>query len=325
MKLCEVVIEPNYRIIAELSLVFKKFNRYDEEYVLDFSKRILEADDFDPFSHLLATDKINPEEDCVLSISKPNSKLKGIAAPSFSLPAGYTCQFAKVCKSIANKHGKEFSDGKKIKDQGDIRCYAASSEAQYPNVRQNRWTNFDLLRKHSSSGEMADLILRSIKAYEHDNGTLKIFRIHDSGDFFSQAYFDAWVSVANTRSDVLFYAYTKALPFWKNRKDDIPKNLRLTASEGGTKDEMISKEKFRKAIIVKDQGEAIERKLNIDVNDFLAAFGEGDFALLLHGNQPAASGNTSTARKNSQVIKTVAKKLSADPADVDKLIRQYTS
>ena len=105
----------------------------------------LEDDNFDPFSHLQLTDKIEEKEDCVLSISKGNAKLNH---PIFSLPAGYTCPFANICKSFASKDGTNFaSSGKKIKDSGDIRCYAASTEVAYPNVRSSRWKNFDLLQE----------------------------------------------------------------------------------------------------------------------------------------------------------------------------------
>jgi hypothetical protein len=34
-------------------------------------------------------------------------------------------------------------------------------------------------------------------------------RIHDSGDFFSDEYTQAWLRVMRARPTVLFYAYTK--------------------------------------------------------------------------------------------------------------------
>jgi hypothetical protein len=40
-----------------------------------------------------------------------------------------------------------------------------------------------------------------------------IVRIHVSGDFYSEAYFLAWIDVAKQRPDVKFYAYTKSLHF----------------------------------------------------------------------------------------------------------------
>jgi hypothetical protein len=288
---------------------------------------IREGDDFDPYSHLTKSEDIDPEEDCVLTISDPNSKLGQINAPSFSLPAGYTCPFAKVCKSLAHRHNKKVFGGKAIKDLGDIRCYAASAELSRPNLRNMRWRNFDLLndtKKKSGVAGMTSLILKSLAFYERTNGVLRVFRIHDSGDFFDMDYFKSWVEVAKNRPDVLFYAYTKSLPFWQEMKAEIPKNLRLIASEGGTKDELIDKEGFRKAVIVNDEGEAIEKRLHIDVNDFLAAFGDKDFALLLHGIQSAESGMTSQAMQNSKIIKSAAARLKTSPMEVEKLIKKYT-
>lgn len=287
---------------------------------------IRESDDFDPYSHLQKSDDINPDEDCVLTISRPNSKLEQINAPSFSLPAGYTCPFAKVCKSLAHRHNKKVFGGKTIKDFGDIRCYAANSETLFPATREMRWRNFDLLNDTKKKGGvtgMTNLILKSLAFYEKTNGALKLFRIHDSGDFFDMDYFKSWIEVANNRSDVLFYAYTKSLPFWKEMKAEIPKNLRLIASEGGTKDELIDKEGFRKAVIVNDEGEAIEKRLHIDVNDFLAAFGDKDFALLLHGIQSAESGMTKQAMQNSKIIKNAAARLKTSPREIENLLNKY--
>ena len=77
---------------------------------------------------------------------------------------------------------------------------------------------------------------------------------------------------------------------------------------------------------MKDMGEAIEKKLNIDTNDFLAALGdEGrDFALLLHGTQPKETGNTKQAMLNSAAIKG-AKNLRVPPETIYKLLSYYTS
>jgi len=296
----------------------------DRQFLQTFRK-LAEDDEFDPFGHLTKSRKIDVKKDCVLSFSRGNEKLKQLDVVYLSLPAGYACPFADICKSMAHRHGKKFKTGKSIIDLGDIRCYAASAEMRWPAVRKQRWRNFDLLRnfKDDVTG-MADLILRSMDYYESKNPPIKLFRIHESGDFFSQEYFDAWIRVVQARPQVLFYAYTKSLPFWAARKDQIPRNLRLTASEGGKMDELIDKEQFRRAIIVKDKGEAIERGLNIDSNDFLAAFGDQDFALLLHGPQAKEMGTHSQAQKNSALLKA-AKKLKADPKEVQRLLQYYTS
>lgn len=296
----------------------------DKQFLQNFSEQA-EDDEFDPFGHLTVRGKIDIKKDCVLSFSRGNEKLQQLDVVYISLPAGYACPFADICKSMAHKKGGKFKSGLSIQDFGDIRCYAASTEMIWPNVRKQRWRNFDLLRHFKGDiYGMANLILRSLTYYEDNNPPIKLFRIHESGDFFSQEYFDAWLKVAKERPHILFYAYTKSLPFWAARKDKIPKNFRLIASEGGTMDELINKEQFRRVVIVKDKGEAIRRRLHIDSNDFLAAFGDEDFALLLHGVQSKESGTGSQARKNAVLLKA-AKKLQVPPVEIERLFRYYTT
>lgn len=298
----------------------------DAKLITTIGRLMEEDEEFDPFGHLIAADKIDVEDDCVLTLSAGNDKMQHMSVVYLSLPAGYTCPFADICKSTAHKRGGRFKDNNlAIKDFGDIRCYAASAEVAYPNVRKARWRNYDLLRKFKGDiNGMAKLIVNSLNFYETKHPQIKLFRIHESGDFWSQEYFDAWLLAARARPDILFYAYTKALPLWQTRKDDIPSNLRLIASEGGTHDDLIDKEQFRKAIIVQDQGEAIEKRLHIDANDFLAAFGDQDFALLIHGVQSKGSGNTVQAKKNSKVLKDAAARLKIPPGEIERMLLHYT-
>lgn len=298
----------------------------DAKLITTIGRLMEEDEEFDPFGHLIAADKIDVKDDCVLTLSKGNDKMQHMSVVYLSLPAGYTCPFADVCKSTAHKHGGRFKDNNlAIKDFGDVRCYAASAEVAYPNVRKARWRNYDLLRKYKGDvNGMAKLIVNSLNFFEQKNPQIKLFRIHESGDFWSQEYFDAWLLAVQARPDILFYAYTKALPLWQARKDEIPSNLRLIASEGGTHDDLIDKEQFRKAIIVQDQGEAIEKRLHIDANDFLAAFGDQDFALLIHGVQSKGSGNTRQAKINSKILKDAAAQLKIPPGEIERLLLHYT-
>jgi len=114
-------------------------------------------------------------------------------------------------------------------------------------------------------------------------------RIHVSGDFFNQNYFDAWIEVAKRYPTRLFYAYTKALPFWVKRIHNIPQNLVLTASYGGTHDFLIKKHNLRSATVVESVEEAKKLRLKIDHDDSLAMEKGKSFALLVHGSQPAGT------------------------------------
>ena len=122
-------------------------------------------------------------------------------------------------------------------------------------------------------------------------------RIHVSGDFFSQTYFDAWLQVAKNHPNRIFYGYTKALPFWVKRLEQIPPNFRLVASYGGTHDHLIKEYNLRYSKVVSSVEEAAALKLPIDHDDSLVYEGNKNFALLLHGTQPAGSVFAKTWRK----------------------------
>lgn len=216
-----------------------------------------------------------------LKFQKGNAKLdKGIH--HISLPAGKTCPGASECHSSAvKKDGKiRVVDGPKCK----FRCFAASQEALYPQVYRAREHNHKLLKQAKRSGRIKDLILNSLPK------NAQIVRIHVSGDFFSQAYLDGWIRVAQSKPEILFYAYTKSLPYWVARQSEIPNNLVLTASMGGKFDELIDKYGLRYARVVYSEEEANRLGLSIDHDDSHAMATDGEsFALLLHGVQPKAS------------------------------------
>lgn len=214
-----------------------------------------------------------------LKFAKGNAKLKKSTAV-FSLPAGHTCPFAMLCQSRAHKVTGKIIDGAHTQ----FRCYAASAENLFHNIRVSRWRNFELLKACESIDEMAQLINRSLP-----RRNTKLVRVHSSGDFYSQAYFDAWLKVCRDNPTLTFYCYTKALPFWVNRIKSIPSNFKLVASFGGKSDDLIAKHKLRHARVVFSEVEAKKLGLPIDHDDTHVWDYDGNFALLLHGTQPAGS------------------------------------
>ncbi len=208
-----------------------------------------------------------------------NAKLSKLIT-TFSLPAGHSCPGARECLSKADPDTGKIKDGIHNK----FRCFAASAESVFTNVRNQRWHNFDLLLEAGGADGMSQLILDSLPK------ELYAVRIHVSGDFFSQAYFDAWLQVAAARPKVEFYAYTKSLKFWHARKDKIPKNLRLVASAGGKFDAMIESEDLPNAQVVFHPDEAEMLGLKVDHDDSQARdHSVQKFALLIHGQQAAGS------------------------------------
>jgi hypothetical protein len=213
---------------------------------------------------------------------------------TFSLLSGYSCPFADSCLSkVVNG---------KIKDGANtqFRCFSASEEALFPAVYRARSRNFNLLRSLNFH-DTYSLISNSLPICD-------IIRVHVAGDFFNQIYFDAWVAVAEDNPSMVFYAYTKSLRYWLNRRKPTDKpwqvnglnNFRLTASYGGRDDALIKANKLRSALVVYRESET---KLPIDDNDTLA-YGTGkSFGLLLHGIQPKgtmASRAISEQRKAGQ-------------------------
>jgi hypothetical protein len=230
--------------------------------------------------------------DTFLKFGKGNAKLdKSIA--TFSLPAGFTCPGANIClsKAVTDKEtGKtSIEDGPGIK----FRCFAASQEVVYPGVRKARHHNFDLLKGLRNVSDMVALITSSLPTWA------QIVRVHVSGDFFNQKYFDAWMQVAAKHPNLTFYAYTKSLKYWLDSKVAIPANFKLTASVGGKHDDLIHRFDLKYAEVLSPE-EAAVKGLEVDHTDEMAYASDKSFALLPHGIQPKGS-------YGSEVIKEMKK------------------
>jgi hypothetical protein len=117
----------------------------------------------------------------------------------------------------------------------------------------------------------------------------RIVRIHVHGDYYSQRYFDSWLLACAERPGTLFYAYTKSLPYWVERLGDIPDNLELNASVGGSQDNLIKEHNLKSATVVLHPDVALGLGLPIDTDEWYAALGHENFALLINGTQPAGS------------------------------------
>ena len=201
----------------------------------------------------------------MLKFSKENAKLGHINdwmdkkqnIYSFSLPSGYTCPGALDCLSKANRNTGKITDGKDTK----YRCFSASTESIYPSVRNQRWHNFDQLRKLNKES-MVEAIQEALPS------DLNICRVHVGGDFFNQKYFDAWMEVARLNPTKTFYAYTKSLPYWVANMGNIPDNFALNASRGGRQDKLIDDHKLKVAEVVFSLEGAKEKNLPIDNNEY---------------------------------------------------------
>lgn len=225
----------------------------------------------------------------LLSLGKGNAKLDG-NIQTFSLPSGYTCPGAGVCLSKANRETGKIKDGAGCQ----FRCFSASQECLFRSVRESRWNNFELLKAAKTVEGMKTLILQSLPTTPFQE---VVVRVHVSGDFFSQTYFDAWLEVAKEKKNFLLYAYTKSLPYWIARLSEIPSNFILTASFGGKHDALIEAHNLRYAKVVYSEEQAEALSLEIDHDDSHAYTVGPSFALLIHGTQPAGTESNLALRK----------------------------
>ena len=227
----------------------------------------------------------------LLKFSTGNGKLKNRLI--FSLPSGYACPNAGVCKTFADRTTGAIVDLPQLTGTtaDEFRCFSAMAEVR-PNVREARWHNWDLLREtmHLNGNQatlMRDLIDLSLTMMPPK----ELVRVHEAGDFWTENYMKAWLMTAQARPQQTFYAYTKSLGMWLNLADQIPSNFYLTASYGGTLDYLIPKHPKvfqRIAYVVYTEAEAANRGLEIDHDDS-HCLGDKPFALLVHGSQRAGS------------------------------------
>ena len=177
----------------------------------------------------------------------------------WNLPTGWTCPYSDKCLVKVDPE-----TGKQDNRSSDYRCYASSAE-RFPSARKSRWLNY----LQASKGEIPPLPKNA-----------KAIRIHASGDFFSQPYFDQWMEYIRANPSVEFWAYTKSLRYWVARKNDIPDNLSLNASYGGKEDHLIAMHGLSFAIVVQQAEEAEEMGLAICDNDDLARIKGLSFAMI---------------------------------------------
>ena len=179
-----------------------------------------------------------------MNLLTQNAKLKKTSIENkmrvmnFSLPAYKTekgktiCPFAKDCIKY---------------------CYAQKGNYRYPSVQKG-------LNKRYELSKTADFVPMMNATIVLERPTH--VRIHDSGDFYSIEYLNKWVQIANDNKDVIFYAYTKSIPFFKGAKQGkpivkVPSNLKIIFSEGSKRDILINNNKDRHARIFKSVTELL--------------------------------------------------------------------
>lgn len=191
-----------------------------------------------------------------MNFQRKTKYYKGVVY-EWNLPSGFSCPFALDCLVKVDRETGKFNN-----KSTSYKCYSAMAE-RFPSCRDSRWRNFDFVR----SGGVPEIPPKA-----------KAVRIHASGDFYSQSYFDMWLEVCRNNPNVEFWAYTKSVKYWVARINDIPRNLVLTASRGGRTDNLIDEYKLKNVEVIKRVEDANGRP--IDNGDDQARQPNVNFCLL---------------------------------------------
>jgi hypothetical protein len=140
---------------------------------------------------------------------RSNSKLRKSGIYNFSLPAIQTCPMAGSCKQF---------------------CYANKGCYRFRQSKEFHQSSLELTK----SGNFIKTIDDELKRCK----SIKVVRIHDSGDFYSQEYLRYWVTIAILNPNIQFYCYTKSLHLnWSGALSLA--NFKRIQSFGGQMDDQI--------------------------------------------------------------------------------------
>lgn len=83
-------------------------------------------------------------------------------------------------------------------------CYAIKEANRFPTVQQARQRRYE-------AALQPDFHRNIIKEISSLRKPPKYFRVHASGEFFSQPYVNSWRTIAKNFPTIVFYAYTKRI------------------------------------------------------------------------------------------------------------------
>jgi len=146
-------------------------------------------------------------------------------------------------------------------------CYARNGTYLFKNVRGRHIQNLEYILE-----EPKRWFTHMFNEVNQPKMANKYIRIHDSGDFFSEAYLKMWLLIAGLTPQVTFYCYTKEVSMFKRVVEpECPKNFRYLYSMGGKEDHLIDKEKDRHADVFPDDAAILDAGYgNQDASDLLA-------------------------------------------------------
>lgn len=161
-------------------------------------------------------------------------------------------------------------------------CYARSGMYAMPVQHQAHENKLALSRTKGFEQVMVYTIDKLLKKHGND----KIFiRVHDSGDFYSETYLQAWHDIMDAyKSEIRlhFYAYSKMVEL--TRKWHDRSNFTLIYSYGGLQDRMIDPKRDRHSKVFESETDLIAAGYSDASNNDLIAIGPNNkIGLIYHG------------------------------------------
>ena len=154
-------------------------------------------------------------------------------------------------------------------------CYAKQGRYAMPNVLNARKYNLEL----SLQDHFAPMVIADLQRMRKVNTV----RIHDSGDFYNQEYYNKWCHIAKALPHITFYAYTKTInmDLWSNKPD----NLKITQSLGGKHDSLVDLNMPHSRIFASHEEMNNAGYEDGSINDVPAIVGIIRIGLPYHGNK----------------------------------------
>lgn len=200
-----------------------------------------------------------PSSDRPSRLLTQNREMRAIGVWNWTLPAWAgrlpdgrtynTCPSAGICRHV---------------------CYARNGTYRWPNVRAKHHANLTFVLDDLPGWEQA--MAAELGARRFHGAWV---RIHDGGDFFSDAYLLAWLRIMRARDATGFYAYTKEVARFRALVEpDPPDNFLWVYSFGGTQDAALDVARDRVADVFPDEQAVHDAGWNSqEANDLLAVLG----------------------------------------------------
>jgi hypothetical protein len=153
-------------------------------------------------------------------------------------------------------------------------CYAKQGGYRYPNSIA--------ARDHNLAFSQSDGFVAGIVSDLRRKRKINTVRIHDSGDFYSQEYFDKWCAIARALPRLTFYAYTKSLHL---DLTGAPVNFKVTQSLGGKYDAGVNLAASHSRIFSTHEDRERAGYIDGNIDDSPAIRGLVQIGLVYHGNK----------------------------------------